>query len=258
MDSWLNEALEGAIIYNSNGRRIIRGGKEYPLSDEELNKLYPVHKDSGCQDCSFVQDKQTLFTFIVPRELKERATKRPSFVGMFTMPDWAGHSAFYLFKCRECDSVSVDYPHGYTSQGRIFLRCDNCREKLVLHPFRNRDIYKRDKIHIPTEPSFLKQIKNLWKNRPTNEDRKRHKALISVSEKIEQKYGVRVINNPYIMSDPKNFSTSNDIVQNVDSISANSARFINNLRAYIRGDSGSWIILFLLLAYALIYVFRSF
>lgn len=167
MDSERSEALEGAIIVDSKGRRVIRGGKEHPLSDEDFRKLYPVHKDSGCQDCIFVQDKQTLLTFIVPRQLKTGATKRPSFVGMFTMPGWTGHSAFYLFKCVECSWVSIDYPHGYTSQGLIFLRCDNCREKLVLRPFRDRDIYKRDNVHIPTKPSRKerKQLADLMKAR---------------------------------------------------------------------------------------------
>lgn len=110
---------------------------------------FKEHKDSGCAECNFVQDKETLFIFLVPRELKEKATSKPLFFGKFTMTGWTGHCGFYLFRCKSCSHVSIDYPHGYTDYGLMFLSCDNCRAKLPLEVIEEKGIYERENAHIP-------------------------------------------------------------------------------------------------------------
>ena len=48
-----------------------------------------------CSDCTFVQDKETLFILLVSRDLKEKATNKPLFFGKFTMTGWVGHSGLF-------------------------------------------------------------------------------------------------------------------------------------------------------------------
>lgn len=128
-----------------------------------------------CSDCTFVQDKETLFIFLVPRDLKEKATNRPLFFGKFTMTGWIGHSGFYLFRCESCKQVSIDYPHGYTDHGLMFLRCDGCKENFPLEVIKERTIYERENVHIP---------------KPTREERMQE--LEDMIAGIEAK-GIRVI-----------------------------------------------------------------
>lgn len=109
-------------------------------------EVTPRHE---CPDCSFVQDKKTLFVFLVPRDLKEKANNKPQFFGKFTMTGWNGHSGFYLFKCKSCDQVSIDYPHGYMDFGLMYLSCDNCEENLPLEVSQHRDIYESEGVCIP-------------------------------------------------------------------------------------------------------------
>ena len=124
-----------------------------------------------CSDCSFVSDSGTLLLFLVPREVRDKASKEPKFVGKFTMTDWAGHSGFYLFKCSNCDTVCVDYPHGYCENGCLFLCCDKCRFRFVFYPGKYRDVYERENVVEPltaweTFKYFLrnrKKIKELRK-----------------------------------------------------------------------------------------------
>ena len=149
-------------IHDAKGIRGVKDGKEYPITEEEYRRKNPYHRDVRCTECNFVQDKETLLLWVISREAKEKATTEPSFIGKFTMPDWTGHSAFYLFRCEYCDSVIVDYPHGYSNGGCIYLRCDLCREKLVPHPIKDRDIYLRDNVHIPVQPS-RKEKKDMLK-----------------------------------------------------------------------------------------------
>ncbi len=112
MDS-LQDQHDHYYIFDSKGCRKVVDGKEYPITEEEYRRENPYHKDVGCTECSFVQDKETLLTFLIPRELKAKATNMPLLVGKFTMPEWTGHNNFYIFRCKRCDCVSVDYPHGY-------------------------------------------------------------------------------------------------------------------------------------------------
>lgn len=113
-----------------------------------------------CNDCTFVQDKNTLFIFLVPRDLKDKAINKPLFFGKFTMTGWTGHSGFYLFRCDLCGQVSVDYPHGYVDFGLIFLRCDHCREIFPLEVTEERAVYERENIHIP-KPTRKERVQDL-------------------------------------------------------------------------------------------------
>ncbi len=120
-----------------------------------------------CPDCTFVADVETLFTFIVKRELKETATNKLEFIGKFTMTGWVGHSGFYIFKCFDCGDVCVDYPHGYRDNGCLYVRCDRCRYEIVFTPDRYKDVYEREKVVSP--PTLWQELKYFWKNRPTRE-----------------------------------------------------------------------------------------
>ncbi len=148
-------------IWDTNGKRGMKDGKEYPISEERWLLWHKDHKDSGCTECNFVQDKETLFVYLVSRDLKEKATFKPLFFRKFTMTGWTGHSGFYLFKCKSCHRVSIDYPHGYTSCGLMFLSCDNCQEKLPLEVIKDKTIYEREGAFIPVARSFRKNVWNV-------------------------------------------------------------------------------------------------
>ncbi len=99
-----------------------------------------------CPECIFVENKESIF--VSPQD-RAGAKKKPTFIGKFTMKGWVGHSGFYLFRCKNCGTASVDYPHGYTNFGLIFLRCSNCGENLPLEVCEERGIYEREKAYIP-------------------------------------------------------------------------------------------------------------
>jgi len=104
------------IIHDTNGIKGVKGEEEFPLSETEYKSLNPEHRDTDCGECTFIQDADTLFLFFVPRDTKEKATEEPVFVGNFTMPNRTNHSGFYVFKCKNCGEVCVDYLHGYTCE----------------------------------------------------------------------------------------------------------------------------------------------
>ena len=116
-----------------------------------------------CSECRFVPDAGTLLAFVVTKEVRDRAAKKPEFVGKFTMPNWVGHSGFYVFKCPECGEVCVDYPHGYCENGCIYIRCDTCPFRIVFYPDRYREVYKREGVVAP--PTVWEELRSLWKNR---------------------------------------------------------------------------------------------
>lgn len=147
-------------VHDSRGIVGVKDGREYPISEEEWQKAHPEHRNTECKECVFVQDEKTLLTFFVSREIKERATEEPVFVGKFTMPGWTGHSGFYLFRCKECEEVCVDYPHGYTDFGLMYLRCGRCEEACSLEVVEMKSIYERDGIHIP-KPTREERMKEL-------------------------------------------------------------------------------------------------
>lgn len=137
-------------VHGPNGIKGVKNGKEFPISEEDWRRTHPFHKDSGCTECTYVQDKESLFVFLVSRELKKRVTTKPGFVGLFCMSGWVGHSGFYIFKCRYCGFTSVDYPHGYCDFGLMYLHCDSCKERLPLEVVEEEEIYRREKAPIPS------------------------------------------------------------------------------------------------------------
>src|SRR3989344_3536441 len=156
MESDLNLNDFEYTISDSDGFRGVKDGKEYPITEEEWQRIHPEHRNTECKECAFVQDVQTLLTFMVPREKKEQVGSRPEFVGKFTMLNWTGHSSFYLFRCGGCDTVVVDYPHGYRGNF-MYLRCDKCRGETIL---KSKEIYERDKLFVPV---VLRPRKEHWK-----------------------------------------------------------------------------------------------
>lgn len=138
-----------------------------------------------CAGCAFVPDAGTLLAYVVSREQRDAAGRKPRFVGMFTMPGWVGHSGFYLFRCRQCDDLCIDYPHGYRENGCIYVRCDRCRFEVIFYPREHRDVYKRENVVPP--PTAWKVLKSYWKNR------KKVKEFQKDIAEIEDKHGIRVL-----------------------------------------------------------------
>ena len=172
MDSGENRKYD-YLITDANGTRKVINGVEYPGTEDDLPKK---HQDSGCAECRFVQDRITLLLYVIPRELREGATERPRFIGKFHMPDWVGHSGFYLFKCKNCENVSVDYPHGYTGFGLIYLSCNMCDENLLLEAFEEKAIYEREGVPAPSI---------------TREERE--KEFMEMAGKLEKETGKRIM-----------------------------------------------------------------
>ena len=110
-----------------------------------------------CPDCTFVANEGSIFTGWVSKKIG----KNPELVGCFTMPNWVGHSNFYIFSCSLCGNNSVDYPHGYTSDGirsgLLYLSCQICR---AVKPLYDKDIYKAS--GVPTPSSFWEVLKQTW------------------------------------------------------------------------------------------------
>jgi hypothetical protein len=141
-----------------------------------------------CSQCSFVPDAGTLLTYVVSREQRASAGRKPVFVGMFTMGGWVGHSGFYLFKCRECDNICVDYPHGYRGNGYIYIRCDRCSFEIIFDPREHRDVYKRENVVPP--PTAWEVLKSYWKNRKKIKELRKKAA--AETEAVEA-MGVKVV-----------------------------------------------------------------
>ena len=107
-----------------------------------------------CPDCTFVANEGSIFTGWVSKKIG----KNPELVGCFTMPNWVGHSNFYIFSCSLCGNNSVDYPHGYTSDGirngLLYLFCQNCN---AIKPLYGKDVYRAS--GMPAPPSFWEVLK---------------------------------------------------------------------------------------------------
>ncbi len=102
-----------------------------------------------CDECLVVESTRDILLYNTNRELKEKVTSNPELCGKFTQPGWSGHSCFYVFKCENCSTVCVDYPHGYTQFGLLFLRCSNCCGDLPLQVPRYNSIYIDADVVIP-------------------------------------------------------------------------------------------------------------
>ncbi len=164
MGSVRDDELSTYTLFDQRGIFKVIDGKEHQISEEEYRAANPEHRGSGCTECSFVDNANTLFVYRIPRELKDRASAEPVYVGKFTMPGWVGHSSFYIFKCEGCRRVLVDYPHGY-SAGCLYVVCDDCRSKFIFHPRKNRDVYERDNIHIPPNFNLIELVRLLIRSR---------------------------------------------------------------------------------------------
>lgn len=136
------------VVMDSKGIRGVKDGKEFPISEEDWKKAHPEHRNTECKECTFVQDMATLLAFMVPKEVREMATEEPKDCGVFTMPGWSGHSHFYLFKCKACRKVVVDYPHGYHGE-YWYLRCGECAFALDLSSSKFRSIYEDNNGFVP-------------------------------------------------------------------------------------------------------------
>ena len=186
-------------IHDINGIVGVKDGVKYPINKEDWNRENPhkEHRDSECRECSFVNDVETLFAFLVSREQKQQATSKPLFVGKFTMPGWSGHSGFYLFKCLECGDVNVDYPHGYCDFGCLFLSCKMCRERLVLDPRKEGTVYKAEGVPIPLPSRKEREVE-----------------LLKVVRKAQQESGVKVfINGKQVQNESSLFSRYKSFLQ---------------------------------------------
>ena len=109
-------------------------------------KRVPRHE---CPHCSFVSDRDDILLYRVNDELREMVDIHPQPIGCFTMPDWEGHSMFYLFRCAECHNVAIDYGHGYTNGPFHYLTCSHCRGRLVLDKPEHRYVYEQEGIECP-------------------------------------------------------------------------------------------------------------
>ncbi len=161
-------------VHDDKGVRGFKDEEELPISRENWGNSRQYHSDSGCMECSFVQDTKTLFVFMVPREKRNSAGTKPEFVGKFTMPGWAGHSSFYMFRCKYCDEIVVDYPHGYRGDsGLMYLRCSNgnCQSEIDMT---SAEAYERDNLFVPLAL------------RPSKERRKILKEIAESSERFRE------------------------------------------------------------------------
>lgn len=114
-----------------------------------------------CPECSFVESKEQILTYNVSKENKKRAGLKPMFVGFFMMEGYTGHCAFYIFKCQHCGGLNVDYPHGYTDGGYLYLQCCDCQGYLVLDSKRKYGkIYEREGMSKPL--SFFQVLKGIY------------------------------------------------------------------------------------------------
>lgn len=148
-----------------------------------------------CPDCAYVGNAEVVFLHFVPREKREQVGSTPEFIGNFTMNRWSGHAAFYLFRCRACMDAVIDYPHGYTGGGFLYLRCPECGFQLVMDTPKFAEIYRRE--GMPQPPGFWEQLKTAWKVRRAlrqsrQEAKKRQRMLAEEISKIEER-GIRVI-----------------------------------------------------------------
>lgn len=127
------------VKYDKDGNKT-----EVEITEEEHRKRNPEHRNSGCKQCIFTPSLKDLLLYTISLEQRQDATTKPHYIGRFHMPGWTGHSGFYLFKCKNCNAVGVDYPHGYTDGGKLYLRCSECRYKLVVHPKKDSSVYERE------------------------------------------------------------------------------------------------------------------
>lgn len=144
-------------VSDSRGTRGVKDGQEYPIDPETWRKRHQNHKDTGCKECEFVRDKETILTFLANKEVRNSAGKNPVCLGKFTMPGWTGHASFYIFRCRSCEEICVDSPHGYRGE-YMYLSCDSCRREIILNKKEHEQIYIADNLYVPRLISLKKPV----------------------------------------------------------------------------------------------------
>lgn len=238
-------------IHDSRGIVGVKDGVEYPVSEEDWKKAHPEHRNVDCKECTFVLDTASILSLYVPREVRDKANKKPKFVGKFTMPGWSGHSGFYLFGCPECDDICVDYPHGYSENGCIYVRCNRCQFKIVFYPDRHRDIYSREGVVPP--PTIWQQLSSVWNSRPTIKEWVRRVAS-NRSSGEGKGYLIRreFYGNPLVLSNEVKYENS-ETVEVVDPVSFGHSNVFGTTRGH-----GYWILIVVLIVYFIFYGIRIF
>lgn len=136
MDSAPNIPDFEYTILDHKGRRGIKDGKEYLITEEEYRKNNPFHKDTDCKECIFAPTDEDIILYYVPRELKESIGTDPVFIGKFCLPFMLSHLNYYIFRCNFCSEVVVSYLYG----GGRRLWCPTCRDYIRLDPVRHGDL----------------------------------------------------------------------------------------------------------------------
>lgn len=154
----LSEVREEAIIFDGKERKIIRGGKEYPITEEEYRKLYPLHEDIGCKDCTFVTNLDSVYyskdqvgqlEFTTFDHIKIflgllNPDNKVVSLGLFITPGQTNHSYLYLFRCYECGQLVVDHMHG---KARLQCMHDGCGSRRHIT---NSAILRKNNRQIPS------------------------------------------------------------------------------------------------------------
>jgi len=109
--------------------------------------------------------------FILAPAVLKKVTRKPLFIGLFTLSKWVGHSRFYAFKCPECGLVTVDYPHGYTFGGRLYFLCgcngENDRKTVI--PIHDPVIYKAEGLEASKDISLVRNIQSRLSASPVSQ-----------------------------------------------------------------------------------------
>ncbi len=135
-----------------------------------VREKIPPHDYEACGQCTFVANGDSI---VVTKEQQEQA-QRPGEnlsvsertlklceryiveLGLFTLPDWPGHSMWYVFQCPDCDALVRDYTHGH----RLYIKCCMCEFHWNLQ---GKRFFQQ--AGLPELPTWLQQFKELWKLR---------------------------------------------------------------------------------------------
>lgn len=105
---------------------------------------------------------QRRYIYISP-EICRKATNRPLYLGAYIRPGCSGHQHFYVFICKSCGSLVVDYPHGYTQGGFLFFECYDCpgavetsNDRRTILLIKDKKTYEREKTPYPGRGSEVK------------------------------------------------------------------------------------------------------
>ncbi|MEK7151217.1 MAG: hypothetical protein AAB784_00680 [Patescibacteria group bacterium] len=108
-----------------------------------------------CSECTFVNSAKDIF---VDRKTRDKAGRKPIYVGTFTLPKYTGHLKFYLFICSCCEQIVIDHPSGYTDGGFLFFVCGSCKWASIIY---DKKIYVDAGI---PKPSLIRDIFcGLWR-----------------------------------------------------------------------------------------------